>query len=40
MLRQIARLVWHCGAKKLGARIMSYALDRAYRNWIKSYKEV
>ena len=40
MLKQIARLVWHCGAKKLGARLMSYALDRDYRKWANSHKEV
>ena len=36
MLKQIARLVWHCGAKKLGARLMLYALDREYRKYRKS----
>ena len=36
MLKQIARLVWHCGTKKLGARLMSYALDREYRKYRKS----
>lgn len=36
MLKQIARLVWHYGAKKLGARLMAYALDRDYRKYRKS----
>lgn len=39
MLKQIARLVWRCGAKKLGARLMSYALDRDYHKWVNSHKE-
>lgn len=36
MFRFVARFVWHCGAKKLGARIMLYALDREYRKYRKS----
>lgn len=36
MLKQVAWLVWRCSAKKLGARLMLYALDREYRKYRKS----
>lgn len=43
MLKKIATWVWRCGAKRLGARLMSYALDREFTKIIRdiySHKEV